>query len=269
MDMCGGVLTEPAAPGSHAGILFMDNGGYGSISAHGVIAATVIALGRGILMPGGDGTSIVLDTPAGSIRARAGENGTVSFSNVPSFVLYAGVPVKACGRTFRADVAFAGAFYAIVDGEAAGIAIDGHHLPELRRAGLEIKRVIEDGPSIVHPLEPRVSGIEGTIFTGPSLDGHADLRGLTIFANGAADRSPGAGIAAVATVLHTMGLLADSTPFVQESISGAHFTCRVAAHTALGDHEGIVIDIEGSAWITGEHTFLVDDGDPFGAGLAL
>ena len=27
-DMCGALLTEPASPGSHAGILFMDNGGY-------------------------------------------------------------------------------------------------------------------------------------------------------------------------------------------------------------------------------------------------
>src|SRR5262249_46026807 len=70
-DMYGAVLTEPTSPGSHAGVLFMHNEGYSTMCGHGVIAVTTIALQRGLLMPGGDGASIVYDSPAGTIRARA------------------------------------------------------------------------------------------------------------------------------------------------------------------------------------------------------
>src|SRR5947207_11384679 len=70
-DMYGAILTEPVAPGSHAGVLFMHNEGYSTMCGHGVVAVTTIALERGLLMPGGDGMSVVYDSPAGTIRARA------------------------------------------------------------------------------------------------------------------------------------------------------------------------------------------------------
>src|SRR5438093_728872 len=70
-DMYGALLTEPVMPGSHAGVLFMHNEGYSTMCGHGIIAVTTIALERGILVPGGDGCSIVYDAPAGAIRARA------------------------------------------------------------------------------------------------------------------------------------------------------------------------------------------------------
>jgi len=37
----------------------------------------------------------------------------------------------------------------------------------------------------------------------------------------------------------------------------------------VGEYQAIVPEIEGSAWITGEHTFLVDDTDPLSAGFRL
>src|SRR3954466_15234736 len=70
-DMYGAILTEPVMPGSHAGVLFMHNEGYSTMCGHGIIAVTTMALERGLLMPGGDGASIVYDAPAGTIRARA------------------------------------------------------------------------------------------------------------------------------------------------------------------------------------------------------
>ena len=68
---------------------------------------------------------------------------SVAFVNVPSFVLHGGLTVKLASRQIRADVAFGGAFYAIVDSEAVGLPIDAAHLPELRRVGMEIKHAIE------------------------------------------------------------------------------------------------------------------------------
>jgi proline racemase len=285
-DMYGAILTEPVAPGSHAGVLFMHNEGYSTMCGHGVIAVTTMALERGLLMPGGDGTSVVYDSPAGTIRAqaritagaagaageagRAGRVDSVSFLNVPSFVLHGGLAVKLASRTIRADVAFGGAFYAIVDSEAMGLPIDAAHLPELRRAGMEIKHAIDASHTIVHPLDPGLNGIYGTIFTGPPNDDGADLRNVTIFADAEVDRSPcGTGTAAVMAVVDAMGLLGTERPFVHESLIGTRFNGHVASRIQVGDYSAIVPEIEGSAWITGEHTFLVDEGDPLKDGFRI
>ena len=91
-----------------------------------------------------------------------------------------------------------------------------------------------------------------------------------MYADAAVDRSPcGTGTAAVMAVLDAMGLVADGRPFVHESVVGTRFTGRVASRTTVGEYGAIVAEIEGSAWITGEHTFLVDESDPLGRGFRL
>jgi proline racemase len=294
-DMSGAILTEPVSPGSHAGVLFMHNDGYSTMCGHGIIAVTTIAFERGLLMPGGDGRTIVYDSPAGTIRAVATFGSSfdndrisnhspvvpglsndrlrverVAFVNVPSFVLHGGLVVKLGARQVRADVAFGGAFYAIVDSEAVGLPLDGVHLPELGRVGMAIKDAIEAAQDIVHPLDPGLRGLCGTIFTGPPHHASADLRNIAVFADAQVDRSPcGAGTAAVMAVLDAIGLLGEDRPFVHESVVGTQFEGRVRGRTTVADHEAIVPEISGSAWITGDHTFLVDDADPLKNGFRI
>ena len=273
-DMYGAILTEPVSPGAHAGILFMHNEGFSTMCGHGVIAVTTIALERALLVPGGDGVTIVYDAPAGIVRARAKIRAerveSVAFQNVASFVLHGGLTVALASRTVRVDVAFGGAFYAIVDSEAVGLPIDVAHLADLRRVGMEIKRAIETSQAVTHPLESGLKGVYGTIFTGPPNDPSAHLRNVTIFADAEVDRSPcGTGTAAVMAVLDAMGLLGDDARFVHESLIGTTFTGRIAGRTKVGEHEAIIPEIEGSAWITGEHTFVVDDEDPLRNGFRV
>jgi trans-L-3-hydroxyproline dehydratase len=273
-DMYGALLTEPVTPGADAGVLFMHNEGYSTMCGHGIVAVTTVALERRLIMPAGDGTAIAYDSPAGTIRARARLRDrrveSVAFLNVPSFVLHGGLTVKIASRTLRADVAFGGAFYAIVDSETVGLPIDVAHLPELRRVGMDIKHAIEAAQTIVHPLEPGLSGIYGTIFTGPPTDDSADLRNVTIFADAEVDRSPcGTGTAAVMAVIDAMGLLGEHKPFVHESLIGTRFLGRVASRTRVGDYAAIIPEIEGSAWITGEHTFVIDESDPLREGFRI
>ena len=176
---------------------------------------------------------------------------------MPSFVLHGGLDVKLASRQIRADVAFGGAFYAIVDSEAVGLPIDVAHLPELRRVGMEIKHAIEAAQTIAHPLEPGLHGIYGTIFTGPPSDERADLRNVTIFADAEVDRSPcGTGTAAVMAVVDAMGLLGE-----RQAVR-AREPDRHAVHRPRASRDGgrrasrrSCPEIEGSAWITGEHTF--------------
>ena len=274
-DMYGALLTEPVTGDAHAGILFMHNEGWSTMCGHGIIAVTTIAVDRGLITASSD--EIRYDTPAGRVVARASRFGgaepdgvrSVSFVNVPSFVFEAGLPIVTGGRTLRVDVAFGGAFYAIVDAESAGIPILPGRLAELRALGMTIAREVERLRRVVHPVDHGLNGIYGTIFTGPP-QGEADLRNVTVFADAEVDRSPcGTGTAAVMAVLSEMGLLLDDAPFVHESIVGTTFTGRVTRRTQVGDREAIVPSIEGSAWVTGEHAFHIDGDDPLRAGFRL
>ena len=70
-------------------------------------------------------------------------------------------------------------------------------------------------------------------------------------------------------VIDAMGLLADHRPFVHEGLIGTLFRGRVAGRTQVGDYAAIVPEIEGSAWITGEHTFVIDADDPLREGFRI
>jgi trans-L-3-hydroxyproline dehydratase len=277
LDMYGALLTEPERQDSHAGVLFMHNEGFSTMCGHGIIAVVTIALERQLIDPGAGGTSLVIDAPAGQIRTRAelttvsGQRrvSSVSFVNVPSFVFASRVPVRLGARTVPVDVAFGGAFYAIVDAEAAGVPVLPERLTDLRQAGMAIKHAIEAQLTVVHPSEPGLAGIYGTIFTGPPTVAGADLRNVTIFAEGEVDRSPcGTGTCAVLAVLDAMGVVGDA-PFVHESIIGTTFRARVADRTTVGDLAAIVPELTGDAWITGEHTFIVAGDDPLRKGFRL
>src|SRR5215510_3094715 len=101
-DMYGALFTEPERPDSDAGVLFMHNEGFSTMCGHGIIAVATIAIERGLIRPrgprSGEDQPIVLDAPAGQIKATATiarrRDGSVrvrevSFVNVPSFVLAA------------------------------------------------------------------------------------------------------------------------------------------------------------------------------------
>jgi proline racemase len=307
-DMYGAMLTEPVSTGSQAGVLFMHNEGYSTMCGHGVIAVTTIAIERGLFAarertdgelqpemstgrsehePGSPtGVSqpvgveeLAFDSPAGTIHARArvlrqGDRrhvDAVTFTNVPSFVYAAGRTVKLGTRELRVDIAFGGAFYAIADSEAIGIPLEPRRVPELRRIATDIKNALQGSSSTIqHPLEPALRGLYGVIFTGPPHDFEAHLRNLTVFADAEVDRSPcGTGTAAVMAVLDAMGLLPEGSPFVHESVIGTLFRGRVLHRTQVGELPAIVAEIQGSAWITGEHTFVIDDEDPLREGFKL
>ncbi|HCE04450.1 MAG TPA: proline racemase, partial [Acidobacteria bacterium] len=268
---------------------FMHNEGYSTMCGHGVIAICTIALERGLIGLAGDSTSLVLESPAGLVYARVthrllsgdsvGDDEDsmmtpqvegVAFDNVPSFVFHARLPIVVGDRTIPVDVAYGGAFYAVVDSEAVGVPLRREAMPRLRRLGWDIARAVEAAIPVQHPTEPGLHGVYGTVFTGMAERSDADLRNVTVFADRQVDRSPcGTGTAAVMAVLDAMGLLADDQVFRHESIVGTLFRGRIKRRAAVGDYKAVVPEIEGSAWITGEHLFLIDDEDPLREGFLL
>jgi proline racemase len=276
--MVAAVLTEPASPQAHAGLVFMDADGYPTMSGHAVIAAATIAIERELLVSRDHGPGemrVVFETPAGDVHVRAHVTArgdarhvdSAAFANVPSFVHTAAYPVRLGTRELRVDVAFGGAFYAIADTESIGIPLRIERLADLRRLGMQIRDSLNAAYTVQHPAEAALAGVGGVVFTGPPEDPEAHLRSVTV-AGGAPDRSPsGSGTSAVMAVLDAMGLLLNDQTFVHESLTGALFRARLVRRTMVGELPAFVPEVEGTAWITGEHTFLVDDDDPLRDGF--
>ena len=116
-DMYGAMLTASVSAEADAGVLFMHDDGYSTMCGHGIIGVVTIALERRLLSLPDRSAAVVLETPVGTVRAHATWRGDrverVSFVNVPSFVLHAGVPIHLGSRELPVDVAFGGVFYAL------------------------------------------------------------------------------------------------------------------------------------------------------------
>lgn len=272
--MYGCVVVPPVNPGADFGVLFLHNEGYSSMCGHGIIAAVTALVETGY-MPVREATPrIVIDSPAGTIIARArlkgGEVESVSFENVPSFAYALDVQLAIDGVSFPVDIAFGGAFYAIVEANALGVRAEIDQLAALQTWGRAIKEQIESKMQIQHPFEPQLQGIYGVIVTDEAQKQGSHSRNVTIFADRQIDRSPcGTGTAARLAVLYHRGQIANGEAFVHEGIVGSQFTGTVIGTTKVGAYEAVIPTIEGRAFITGLHQFVSAPDDPLAGGFLL
>lgn len=278
-DMYGAIVTPPVSAGAELGVLFMHNEGYSTMCGHGVIALVTALIETGALPQRGASTPVNLDTPAGLVRAtahldEAGRVQRVSFLNVPSFVYARDVPltVPSFGDV-HADIVFGGAFYAVLPAERLGLALDDPAgRTRLTEAAEAVKRAVNAAMSIVHPLEPDLGFLYGTILTGPPEDPSHHSRNICVFANAEVDRSPtGTGVSGRVALLHARKELSLGEEILVESILGRSsvFGARVAETTRVGPYDAVVPEVSGSGFITGRSEFLVDPRDPLRHGFLV
>jgi proline racemase/trans-L-3-hydroxyproline dehydratase len=256
-DMYGCFLVPPDDAGADFGVLFWHKDGYSTACGHGTIAlgAWAVESGRVACEPDGS-TEVTIDVPSGRVVARVrcagGEVASVTFRNVPAYVIARGVEAGGV----RADVSYGGAIYASVRAADLGLEVVPERITELIAAGREVKRALADSEVARHADE-RLSGIYGTILYDELGEGHQ--RNVTVFADGEVDRSPcGSGTSA------RLALLDHDLPR-HESIVGTTFSGRIVERTG----EGVITEIEGNAYRTGEHRFLLDPRDELGTGFVL
>ena len=266
-DMYGAILTQAVTPEADLGVLFLTNEGYSSMCGHGIIALTTALLESAWLPRSEPDRVVTYDTPAGLVRARAEVRGdrvaAVSFRNVPSFRFADGVEVETSAGRVRVDVAFGGAFYALVDAADLGLEVRRERTPELVGLGMEVKRAIDATLDVRHPEEPELAGIYGTILSGPPALPDSHGRNITVYAEAAVDRSPcGTGTSAKLANLHAAGGLGVDEPYVHESVIDTRFTGRVVEETRVGPYPAVITEITGQGFVTGFHQFVVDPEDP-------
>ncbi|HYM56649.1 MAG TPA: proline racemase family protein [Solirubrobacteraceae bacterium] len=264
-DMYGCFLVLPDDAGADLGVLFWHTDGYSTACGHGTIALGAWAVESGRLKAPGDGeVDVTIDVPSGRVvarvRRRAGAVDAVAFRNVPAFVLARDVPAAGVS----VDVAYGGAIYASVPAARFGLRVVPDDLPRLVTAGREVKRALEGSEAARHPDDERLSGLYGTILYEELGDLHQ--RNVTIFADGEVDRSPcGSGTSARCALLAADGVLGEGQVLRHDSIVGTTFEARV-----LGEAPGgVLTEIEGMAFRTGEHRFVRDPRDPLGTGFVL
>jgi proline racemase len=265
-DMYGCFLVSPDDAGADLGVLFWHKDGFSTACGHGTIALATWAVESGRLP---DATELAIDVPSGRVGARVrrrdGAVESVAFRNVPACVLARGLRVG----PHTVDVAYGGAIYASLP---APVPVAPEHYGELIALGREVKRALEDTPVARHPSDDRLSGIYGAILyedLGDTPDG-PHQRNVTVFADGEVDRSPcGSGTSARAALLAQDGRLDGDRVLRHDSIVGTTFHARVVAEARAEGRPAVVTEVEGSAYRTGEHRFVLDPRDPLGAGFVL
>jgi proline racemase len=266
-DMYGAVIS--ASKQADFDVFFLHNEGYSTMCGHAIIALTKLVVECGIRK----GPGVSFNVPAGRIEATATiQNDRVvrtSFRNVPSFVFRRDQVIHVDGLgSVKYDIAYGGAFYAILDAAAVGLSLETSNYSALIEAGRKVKHAIMKTVLIEHPFESDLSFLYGTIFTGPARELSNHSRNVCIFADGEVDRSAtGSGVSARAALHHAKGELSLNEEITIESIVDSSMTVEVVEQTKFGPHDAIIPEVGGTAYVTGRNEFYFDPDDPFRKGL--
>jgi proline racemase len=275
-DMYGGFVVAPDDEGADLGVVFFHNEGYSTACGHGTIALVTWALESGTVRSSGSEAKVVVDVPSGRLptfaRIKNGKVTSVRFRNVPSFVLFDNISLTIDGQTIATTISFGGAFYASVDAGALGLSVEPKNLNRFIALGRSIKAAVHESHDVVHPIEPELRDVYGVIFYEQlgKKNGHVAQRNVTVFADGEVDRSPtGSGVSARLAVLDATGELERGKNLVKKSIVDTEFVSQVVGGAKVGDKPAVITEVEGSAYLTGYHHFVLDPSDPIGTGFLL
>tara|TARA_Y100000588_G_scaffold89499_2_gene95997 strand:- start:2970 stop:4151 length:1182 start_codon:yes stop_codon:yes gene_type:complete len=272
-------LVVPATrKDTDAGFIIMEATDYPPMSGSNSICVTTVLLETGMVPMRHPETFLKLETPGGLIDVLAkcanGRCERVFVENVPSFVaiLDGTVDVPGLG-SISVDIAYGGAFFAIVDATELGFSLVADEARSLVEIGERIKEAVADHYPVTHPENPDIHTVTFTQFAAPievAEDGRKSGRNAVVISPGKTDRSPcGTGTSARMAVLHARGEIKVGDPYKSVSLIGSEFHCQILGETTVGEKTAIRPQISGRAWITGLHQYGLDPTDPFPEGYTL
>ena len=272
-DMYGAIITPPETIEADFGVIFMHNDGYSTGCGHAVIAITKIFVETGIIEINEPETMIKMDVPSGTITAFAQVKNSkvvsIRFINIPSFVeiLDGETDIYEFGN-IKYDLAFGGAYYAIVNADDLGL--NPNNINMVTKIGMLIKNTINNQVKIMHPQEPEMNFLYGTIFTFKPKNKNNHSRNICVFANGEIDRSPtGTGVSARAAVHYARNEININETITIESIIGSTFDVSVIEEIKIGGKNAVIPQVVGTANIIGKNTFWIDPLDEKGQGFFI
>ena len=197
-----------------------------------------------------------IETPAGTIEAELGENGSVTISNVASYRYAKDVAVDVPGfGSVIGDIAYGGNWFFLISDHPLTIELSA--LKQLTDFSAAVRAALAD-KSITGADGAEIDHIE--LFSPTPT---ADSRNFVLCPGLEYDRSPcGTGTSAKLACLYADGKLAEREIWRQESLIGSVFEGSVK----VVDGEIIPI-IRGNASITAELDLLLAPCDPYRFGI--
>jgi len=280
-DMSGAVITEPTVPDADLGVFFLTASGYLPACVHSSIGVATAGLETGFLRSTGrPGGAIRLETPSGLVtllpEMAGGRVASVSLRPAAAFVHTPSARLDVGdGLVLDIVIAYGGVFFVLVDAGqlgfppcASGTPIGPENAARFAALGPRVLKAANDAFPVRHPENPGARSIALAMFHEEAGDGHG--RDIVVGPTGGIDRSPcGAGTAAKAAWLFVEGRLDAGAPYVNESFLGTRFVARALEPARVGPFEGALPEIQGSAFVTGLHQFVLEEGDPLPEGFSF
>lgn len=241
---------------------------------HGTIGTITIAIEEGLVTPKTPGV-LRMETPAGLVLISYKQEGkkvkSVKLVNVKSFLAAESITVECPDLgTLKADVAYGGNFYAIIDPQENFKGLQHHTADQLISWSRICRQRINENYQFVHPENEHIRGCSHIMWTGATIDPASTARNAVFYGDKAIDRSPcGTGTSARMAQWYAKGLLKKGDAFIHESIIGSKFTGTIEEETNIGNKPAIAPGIEGWAIVTGYNTIIIDDDDPYAHGFQV
>jgi len=273
-DMYGVIPVAPTRPEAVFGALFTHHEGYSTMCGHATIALGKWLVESGRVAATAPETRFAIELPCGLVRLCCTvENGRVvrtAFDSVPAFLAQRDAAIEVPGiGTVTCDLAYGGAFYAVLPASRLGLDFFDTPLDRLVAAGKAITEAGRQSLGTTHPDAADLGFLYGTILTDDAPP-PAPSYNLCIFADGQVDRSPtGSGVTARMAADHARGLIAPGVERAFHGPTGIPFTATVIGEASAGTIPAVQVRVAGHASFTGTATFTIDPADPLGFGFTL
>lgn len=273
-DMFGALLLDPIHPEADVGVIFLSNDGYLNMCGHGTIGVVTALVESGMITYNPE-RPVVLETPAGLVHVNPTLEGNrvtnVSIKNVPAFLFDQDVEVTVPSLgTIHVDIAFGGSFFVLVNSKEAGIDTSPSNHEYLADMGTKIIDAVNNTVKVEHPFEEKFNKVELLLFLEESESDNVNTRNVNVFGKGQVARSAcGTGLSAQMATQAAKGVLQKDSCYATESIIKTPFFGRVAEETTVGDKKAIIPEINGNAFITGKHEFILHPDDELKNGFLL
>lgn len=273
------ILTSPVSNDADFGIIFMwspkSRKHYPDMCGHGLIGAAIIVVEMGLLEPREPITTVIFDTPAGTVHARVniedGKARSATIRNVPSF-LYETALIKVPNLgELPVDIAFGGTFFCIVQAADIGVRLEAHDIARAGDLFTQIADSVKQQVEIRHPELDFITGFESFVINDKPRNPAANTLNVVVAGHvDNIDRSPcGTGTCAKMAALYAKGELGLGETYVTESIIGSLFYGKLVKEVSIAQFKAVVPEITGRAFVTGMHNFVMDEEDPFKYGFQL
>jgi len=269
-EMYGALLVEPNLPGADLAVLFMHNEGYSTMCGHAVIALARYAVDEGLVSRQEPVTRVGIECPCGLVNVDLDvASGNASFVSVPAFAANRSQKIRLeNGRQIVVDVAYGGAFYALVEDKLLGVDVHHDSVQKLTQVASQVTENVKTQVDIVHPESTDLGFLYGTIITDGRLGSGMPSRNICVFADEQVDRSPtGSGVTARMALAHAVGSVGIDETVTFESIVGSKFEAKVVDTTSIGSMPAVQVEVSGKAFYTGRTVFEFEEGDDLGKGF--